>query len=289
MFDYLYRIWKSGKWSLSINRCFIELISMRKKKGKMKSFFSPNSLPIVTPEDLYGEKKTGICNTCLIIFSHKIYELLLKEYKCSRVSEMVACNGSTPIYTFDNENVTVAFYLSSIGAAMASHQVIEANWLTGVNNFIMFGSAGVLDKALIDNRYIIPTIAFRGEGTSDYFAPLGESLHVPGHVLIEEVFNDLCIPYSKGAIWTTDAFYRETPDLIRHFKGKGCIAVDMELSGVQAVCSFNDFGLYAFLEAGDIVDENVYNASQLELANHDKKKLSIALSIASRLYKNSDV
>ena len=42
--------------------------------------------------------------------------------------------------------------------------------------------------------------------------------------------------------------------------GRRCIAVEMELAGVQSVCDFDNLKLYAFFEAGDILDTNGYEA-----------------------------
>jgi purine-nucleoside phosphorylase len=93
----------------------------------------------------------------------------------------------------------------------------------------------------------------------------------------------LRLPYVKGRVWTTDAFYRETRDQVAARQKEGCIAVDMEVSGVQAVCDFHGFELYDFLVTGDILDAPVYENEGLQSANHDLDKLDIALEIAKRI------
>ena len=64
-------------------------------------------------------------------------------------------------------------------------------------------------------------------------------------------------------------------------KKEGCIAVDMEVAGVQAVCDFHNLDLYCFLQLGDVLNTDEYTIAQLALANHDLQKLSVALEIAS--------
>mgnify|MGYP002521775250 FL=1 len=63
-------------------------------------------------------------------------------------------------------------------------------------------------------------------------------------------------------------------------RGEGCLAVEMELAGVQAVCSFYGLALYNFLEAGGVLEESGYDVANLRGANHDLGKLYIALEAA---------
>ena len=88
-----------------------------------------------------------------------------------------------------------------------------------------------------------------------------------------------------GRVWTTDAFYRETRDQAAKRRAEGCLAVEMELAGVQAVCDFHGFELYDFLVTGDVLDEPVYDKSGLHEANHDLAKVRIALELAGRIAK----
>ena len=83
-----------------------------------------------------------------------------------------------------------------------------------------------------------------------------------------------------GKVWTTDSMLRETIGLVKKRREEGCIAVEMELAGVQAVCDFYKFELYGFLEAGDVLKESGYEVEGLREANHNLGKLYIALKTA---------
>ena len=72
---------------------------------------------------------------------------------------------------------------------------------------------------------------------------------------------------------------RETAGLVQKRKNEGCLAVEMELAGVEAMCAFYGLELYNFLEAGDVLEESAYDTEELSGANHDLQKLSIALEI----------
>lgn len=81
----------------------------------------------------------------------------------------------------------------------------------------------------------------------------------------------------------TDAIYRETKAKSEARKSEGCIAVEMELAGVQAVCDYYGWNLYDFLVTGDVLDKAVYDISGLANANHNMDKLYIAIEIARRI------
>ena len=66
-------------------------------------------------------------------------------------------------------------------------------------------------------------------------------------------------------------------------KNEGCLAVEMELAGVQAVCDFYGWDLYDFLVTGDVLDQAVYDVSGLANANHNMDKFYIAIEIAKRI------
>lgn len=91
------------------------------------------------------------------------------------------------------------------------------------------------------------------------------------------------MPYVQGKVWTTDSMLRETVNLVNKRKEEGCIAVEMELAGVQAICDFYGFELYDFLVSGDVLIEGNYEMEGLAAANHDLDKLFIALKIAKNV------
>lgn len=179
------------------------------------------------------------------------------------------------------KGVTITFYLSGIGSAVASSQCHLASWLTGASKFIMFGSCGSLDRTTTQGRFIIPTQSYRGDGCSYYFAAPSDYIDIAASKELSIIFDKLSVPYITGKIWTTDSMIRETKGLVRKRMEEGCIAVEMELAGVQSVCDFYNLKLYAFFETGDILDTNGYEAKGLNNANHSLNKLYIALETAT--------
>ena len=238
--------------------------------------------PIISLKDFYGEQK-HIVDKCLIIFSDEIQKHLLEKYECEQIASFKACNGTTPIYKMNYKGTDIAFYLTGIGSAMASCMCYEANWLVGATKFVMFGSCGSLDREKTEGKFVLPTESYRGEGCSYYFAEASDYIKVRNSHKLAKIFDELGVPYVAGKVWTTDSMIRETKGLVAKRKSEGCIAVEMEVAGVQAVCDFYGLELYDFLEAGDVLEASGYEVEGLHNANHSFGKLYIALETALRV------
>ena len=244
--------------------------------------FDPNSEAILTPKAFLREQ--GHASRLAVgTFSREIYAEALRRFPHEEIGEIRAANLVKTIHLLTAEGMKFVFYLSETGSALASVDVIETNWLTGADHFILFGSAGALDRDLTTGRYVIPTAAYRDEGTSYHYAPPADYIDLPGAELVAQVMDEERIPYVKGRVWTTDAPYRETRGHVARRKAEGCIAVEMELAGVQSVCDFYGFKLYDFLQTGDVVDQPEYTPEGLHEANHSLEKLDIVLKIAKRV------
>lgn len=208
---------------------------------------------------------------------------MLETYTYEEAGIIRCCNGITKVYVFEIDGMKIAGYLSHIGSAMASGDVIDVNWLTGANKFIMFGSAGSLDSNATDGKFVIHTESYREEGLSYNYAKPLDYIEIRNSMVVKKIFDELKLPNVSGKVWTTDAIYRETKAKLEARKSEGCVAVEMELAGVQAVCDYYGWNLYDFLVTGDVLDKAVYDISGLANANHNMDKLYIAIEIAKRI------
>jgi len=69
--------------------------------------------------------------------------------------------------------------------------------------------------------------------------------------MIRQVLNQNKIDFQTGAIWTTDAVYRETRQLVERHQQDGTLAVDMELSALYSVAQFRGVALAGILVVSD--------------------------------------
>ncbi len=244
--------------------------------------FDAISQPVITPELALGPRGRG-CEICIATFSHKIHAHVLERFPCEKIAELRGCNGPKPIYGLEYRGKRIAFYLSSVGSAMAGNDLIEAAWLTGANQFIFFGSAGCLNQAATKGKFVLPAAAYRDEGMSYHYAPESDYIQMPGARKLTAIFDELRLPYALGQTWTTDAFYRETQAKLQARRAEGCLTVEMEAAGLQAVCDYYHYRLYQFLMTGDVLDLPEWERADLHEANHRLDNFQIALEIAARL------
>ena len=188
---------------------------------------------------------------------------MLETYIHEEVGAIKCCNGITSVYVFEINGMKIAGYLSHIGSAMAGGDVIEVNWITGASKFIMFGSAGSLDSEATNGKFVIPTESYREDGLSYNYAVPADYIEIKNSDVVKRIFDELKLPSIQGMVWTTDALYRETKAKLKARKAEGCIAVEMELAGVESVCDFYGWNVYDFLVTGDVLDQAIYDVSGL--------------------------
>lgn len=244
--------------------------------------FDNQSPPIISREAIYG-KGGHVCDTCVITFSKKIFDDAVARYHSPQIAQIRVCNGDIPVHLLEVDGKKIAFYLSGIGSTMAGGFMEEINWIIGVRKFVVFGSAGSLDSMKTKGKYVIPTAAYRDEGMSYHYAPPADYIDISRSAAVASIMDDLKLPYVQGRCWTTDAFYRETQNQYKKRVAEGCIAVEMELAGLQAVCDFYGMELYPFLMTGDILESEDYHIADLQKANHALDNFAVALKIAMRI------
>jgi len=127
----------------------------------------------------------------------------------------------------------------AVGAPFAV-LVAEELIASGARLVLGITSAGQLDPTLVSPCFVVIDRALRGDGTSHCYLPPGESVSAPPG-LAEQATAALVgagEPVVRGAVWTTDAPFRETATALAEARVRGAIAVEMEAAG-----------LYAFAEA----------------------------------------
>ncbi|MDE7221478.1 MAG: nucleoside phosphorylase, partial [Oscillospiraceae bacterium] len=145
-----------------------------------------------------------------------------------------------------------------------------------------------LDKSVRDCGIIIPTSALRDEGASFHNAPPSEEIEVNPKYREEfiEILNRHKCAYAQGKVWTTDAFYRETPEKAARRRARGCICVDMECSAVAALAQFRGKEVFQFFHGSDCLDGEdweVWGLSQNSNITGKDKAALLALELAAKL------
>jgi uridine phosphorylase len=188
----------------------------------------------------------------IVTFKDKILNLVRNMKDSVQISELNV-GYTIPIYKINYKGKNIAVYHTLLGGA-GSAVCLEEAIAKGGKKFIFFGSCGTLDKNVAAGHFIIPTEAYRDEGTSYHYAPAGDYIKVKTAKKLTDIFNKFDLPYIKTKTWTTDAIYRETKNNMLKRKSDGCLAVDMECASIMSVGQFRNIEVYQFLYAEDTLD-----------------------------------
>ena len=244
-----------------------------------------NSFDNQTDAIIEPRRKAGVpsVDVMIITFSYIIEEYIKEHFNYTQIATLYSATGLTPVYQIDYMGKKIGFYKTYIGAPCAVGLLEEVLSEVDTDKVIMFGGAGCLDKNIARGKIMIPTEAYRDEGTSYHYAPAADYITLKNSHVVAGFMKQANIPYVFGKTWTTDAIYRETRGNFEKRKQDGCIAVEMECASVQAVCDFRNVEFYNFLKSGDLLDAPEWDPRS-EFGNngsqHDPRYFMMALDLA---------
>ncbi|MEZ3439929.1 MAG: nucleoside phosphorylase [Oscillospiraceae bacterium] len=243
--------------------------------------FDSNLKAIITP---YVNQNAPMVDACILTFSDKIERTVLQNFECKEIGRFNCATNDTSVYLLEHNGRQFAFYKTMIGAPACVGTVENSFAVIKTKRYVVFGGAGCLDKEIAHGKVMIPTEAYRDEGTSYHYAPPSNYIEIKNSATVARFMEDKGIPYIMGKTWTTDAFYRETEDNFRKRKADGCISVEMECAALQAMCDFRGLEFYTFFTSADLLDalewDPRHEKSEIKDTQHDSGHFDIALALA---------
>jgi uridine phosphorylase len=102
----------------------------------------------------------------------------------------------------------------------------------GAQSLIRVGSCGSLQEKVKIGDLVIVTGALRGDGTSRYYVAENFSTLAHPDIIdaLKRAAESLEVRYHLGWIFTTDALFQETPELIQQLSGQNISSIDMVTS-----------------------------------------------------------
>lgn len=186
------------------------------------------------------------------------------------------------VYEVKINNQLITLCQAPVGAS-ASTKFLD--WLInyGVKQVLSVGNAGALDN-LPENTMFVPQEAIRGEGTSFYYKEPSKIIALDKNFVrrVENEIKNLGFQYEEGTTWTTDGFFRETPNQVLQAKKLGAKTVEMECSALAACAEFRNISFAQILFTAD---------SLADMDNYDKRNwghdsYSVGLNIGSQVLVN---
>ena len=243
--------------------------------------FDDNPQAVIMPNheglDLQLPKK------CIYAFLEEEIDRYAQEVEADCVGEFVSATKTYPVYVINYKGEKVCLVQAPVGSAPAAQFM---DWLIGygVEKIISTGTCGVLTN-IEENAFLVPVRALRDEGASYHYAPPSRYMDVNVEAIsaIEQVLEQLGVPYKEVMTWSTDGFYRETAEKVAYRKEEGCAVVEMECAALAAVAQLR----------GAVWGELLFTADSLaDLDNYDQrdwgaeafeKALELCLGIVSHI------
>jgi uridine phosphorylase len=123
----------------------------------------------------------------------------------------------------------------------------------GGRMFLTLGWCGSLQSSVRIGHLVLPNMAISGDGTTPYYQP-GQVNHKPNSrlcALLARQIKAREVTWHRGAIWSTDAIFRETVLNVWLHQLQGHLAVEMETAALCAVSRYRDIPLATLLVVSD--------------------------------------
>ena len=140
-----------------------------------------------------------------------------------------------------------------VGAPYAA-MLVESLKIWGVEKILFVGWCGAVSPRVKAGDIIVPESAMVDEGTSGHYCDPSCRVALPARPLNHQVRLALQhhgAGFHEGAVWTTDAIFRETVAKVKHYQSAGALAVEMEMSAIFTVAAFREMEAAGMLVVSD--------------------------------------
>jgi uridine phosphorylase len=123
----------------------------------------------------------------------------------------------------------------------------------GCRRVVTWGWCGALALNLRLGDLLVPVSGFSEEGTSQHYriAAGADEGSRDWRLRIQAHLAAAGFKVTEGAVWTTDAPYRETKVKVEGYAARGALAVEMEFTALAALAAFRRIELAAVLVVSD--------------------------------------
>ncbi len=203
---------------------------------------------IVNP--VMGSKPQQLGTCCVMVANPPDFDYLNRLLKSGK-SKSHRVLMSHLNYGF--ENSSMGLIGPFIGAPYAVI-LLESLIVWGVREVVFFGWCGAVSRDVRIGDVIVPDQAFIDDGTSkNYTAETSLETFPSASIqnLIKSSLTRNNLRFHEGAIWSTDAIFRETKEKVGFFQKKNALAVEMEAAALFSAGSFRNIDVGCILVVSD--------------------------------------
>ena len=217
--------------------------------------------PAFTPDALLeavrNEKnlpRDPIPRVCLLDFDGDATDWLVASGRATRCASWACFH--TPMWSIEIDGEACGIVPRTIGGPYA---VLAAEQLAASGAKLILGltSAGRVDPSLPLPSFVVATGAVRDEGTSYHYIAPGAFIAAPTGVIgpLRAGLETLGRRVSQGAVWTTDAPYRETRSQLAMHASAKILAVEMQAASLFAFAEARGAAVGVVAQVTNAVDQ----------------------------------
>ena len=230
----------------------------------MLPFFREEGM--LKPIDIIRDK-TELQFSMIVTWQTSILKAADKLYGLKKISAF-KCGLPCPVYEIKADKERIGIVNLPIGAPIAAG-FMEEYIIRGVMQFVCIGFAGTLSPS-VRGKLVVPTQAYRDEGTSWHYAPQDSPwIDVKSAKRLDDILTEMNVPHICGRVWSTDAFYRETPSAVKMMKEQNCLCVDMECAANMAVAQMRNVQCYQMMFGADSLEGDEWKVGKLRKISSD--------------------
>ena len=148
----------------------------------------------------------------------------------------------------------------------------------GAQSLIRVGSCGSLQEHIQIGDLVIVTGALRGDGTSRYYVAENFSTIADAGIVaaLSKAADALNVRYHLGWIFTTDALFQETPQLIEQLRQQNISSIDMVTSTFLTIAQVRGKKAGAVLAVSDECLHGKFGFRDSAFFNAEQKTIEVA-------------
>lgn len=157
----------------------------------------------------------------------------------------------------------------------------------GVESLVRVGTCGSLQNSIGVGDIVIATGAVRGDGASPYYVPQDFSTRADPEVVqaLIRAAELLGVKVHTGRVFTTDALFRETPELLEDLEQQNTAAIDMVTATFLTVSQVRGRSAGAILAVSDECLNGKMGFRDPQFLEAEEKIVEIALKATEWLPK----
>ena len=229
-------------------------------------FYDPDTVGMVSPREMVKafttfrgvrEENLSLPSSAIITFSLRMLNDLVRVADGNAFESWYGRN--TRLFQAKVGDYPIVLTMAPHGAPSAVI-LLEELIAFGVERAVFVGYCGSIQDRVRLGEIVLPIDTVREEGTSYHYVPVEAPCRPDGMLLnsLDQSLHRVGLPTNKGAVWTTDALYRETKDKVGRYRANGVLGVDMETAALYAVGAVRKVPVVCLLLVSDLFSCGVW-------------------------------